>query len=309
MRVYCKALFDEPSTGKGFFAHRLAEPLAGLGVCFVGANDKHDINLAISPNNGPTKHSKYILRLDGVYWDKHLDPRNKHIAANYAKADGVVYQSEFCKKGAEVQLGKFGVKCTGAIAVINNGADSEFYTNIPAAKKEFKYQVIASARWRRNKRLMEIATTIIKLGDEYGLWVAGKPDYKIKHPRIKYLGRLDQKPLASYYKGADIMLHLAPYDPCPNSVIECIAAGTPVVCTNSGGTPELVGDDNGIISKADTPFDFTLVDQTKARPIKYERVIKDVKKLIARGAKPKFGAVAIGRVAEQYYQFFMKVLA
>ena len=44
-------------------------------------------------------------------------------------------------------------------------------------------------------------------------------------------------------------------DPCPNSVVEAIACGLPVVCSNTGGTPEIIKATNGgIIVNSDKNY-------------------------------------------------------
>ena len=48
------------------------------------------------------------------------------------------------------------------------------------------------------------------------------------------------------YRAADIYLAVQHQDPCPNAVLEALASGLPVIYSDTGGTPELVGDAAGV---------------------------------------------------------------
>lgn len=50
----------------------------------------------------------------------------------------------------------------------------------------------------------------------------------------------DPNNLAKFYQAADVCLHAAHADNFPNTVLECLACGTPVVATAIGGIPEQV---------------------------------------------------------------------
>lgn len=54
----------------------------------------------------------------------------------------------------------------------------------------------------------------------------------------------DPKLVARYYQAANIYVHAAKADTFPNTILEALACGTPVVATNIGGIPEQI--DNGI---------------------------------------------------------------
>jgi len=56
------------------------------------------------------------------------------------------------------------------------------------------------------------------------------------------LGEYCPDDLPRLASNADVALHLKYKDPCPNAVIERMALGLPHVFSNSGGTPELIGD-------------------------------------------------------------------
>jgi glycosyltransferase involved in cell wall biosynthesis len=70
---------------------------------------------------------------------------------------------------------------------------------------------------------------------------------------VRFLGRLDREALAAERRGAAVLL--APSridDPCPMTVVEALADGVPVLASDRGGLPELVGSD-GVLPARDVP--------------------------------------------------------
>lgn len=59
---------------------------------------------------------------------------------------------------------------------------------------------------------------------------------------VTFTGRVDNAAMASLYRDADVMLNPSLVDNMPNSVLESLACGVPVVSTNVGGVPYLVED-------------------------------------------------------------------
>jgi len=57
---------------------------------------------------------------------------------------------------------------------------------------------------------------------------------------VRFLGRLDRGEMATLYRSADATLNPARVDNMPNSVLESLASGVPVVSTNVGGVPYIV---------------------------------------------------------------------
>lgn len=58
-----------------------------------------------------------------------------------------------------------------------------------------------------------------------------------------------QQELAEYYSAADVFLNLTYQDTYPTTNLEAIACGTPVLTYNTGGSPESISKDTGIIIK------------------------------------------------------------
>ncbi len=67
------------------------------------------------------------------------------------------------------------------------------------------------------------------------------PPERIGEALIEFVPHVDDAArLASYYRAADAYAHAARADTFPNTVLEALAAGTPVVATAVGGIPEQV---------------------------------------------------------------------
>lgn len=59
---------------------------------------------------------------------------------------------------------------------------------------------------------------------------------------VVFTGRLDADQIADLYHQADLLLNASNVDNSPNSLIEALASGVPVVSSNVGGIPDLVDD-------------------------------------------------------------------
>ena len=61
-------------------------------------------------------------------------------------------------------------------------------------------------------------------------------------PAVQFAGKLDRDAMAALYRSADLMLNPSLADNMPNSVLESLACGVPVVSTHVGGVPYMVQD-------------------------------------------------------------------
>jgi glycosyltransferase involved in cell wall biosynthesis len=57
---------------------------------------------------------------------------------------------------------------------------------------------------------------------------------------VTFVGRLDAEQIVAFYQSADVMLNPTTVDNMPNSVLEALASGVPVITTNVGGIPYIV---------------------------------------------------------------------
>tara|TARA_R110000823_G_scaffold210224_15_gene340611 strand:+ start:890 stop:1972 length:1083 start_codon:yes stop_codon:yes gene_type:complete len=71
---------------------------------------------------------------------------------------------------------------------------------------------------------------------------------------VTFLGRLDRPAIVALYHAADAMLNPSRVDNMPNSVLEALACGVPVVSTNVGGVPYIVREgETALLVEMDQP--------------------------------------------------------
>lgn len=266
----------DASNGPSIFGERLKKELQsqGLEYCPDSQNLIHIINGSIK------KGFNNILRLDGLYLDSgntlgNTDQLNSEILFSYRAAEKVVFQSEFSKLCYENLMGVHKDSC-----IIRNGVPESFYSNSTQTKikkpKRFKKIAIASAEWRRHKRIEEVIECFKspKLKD-FGLIILG--GYKnIDLPNVISLPKIPIELLPSYYKISDCMIHLSWLDWCPNTVVEGLASGLPVLCSSNGGTKELV-QDSGIVLDIEEKYQIgTQVDLYNPPKVDIELIVKNI---------------------------------
>ena len=69
---------------------------------------------------------------------------------------------------------------------------------------------------------------------------------------IHYLGELDLGAVRSCLRQADVFFLPSLWENCPYSVLEAMAAGKAIVCSDQGGMPELISDgENGLLARSE----------------------------------------------------------
>ena len=90
--------------------------------------------------------------------------------------------------------------------------------------------------------------------DDTCFLIAGKTSTRFNHPRIFYLGDVEQSILYRIYKASTHFIHLAWLDHCPNVVVDARACGCKIICSSSGGTREIAGPDAIVIEEDEWDF-------------------------------------------------------
>jgi glycosyltransferase involved in cell wall biosynthesis len=182
--------------------------------------------------------------------DERLEPnesrfrRKKHefIGRLNTLVDVTVFQSHFAKENMSPILA-----CPRS-RVIHNGVDpTVFSADGPAPPLEGRPRVL-HVSWSvgESKRLDRIAGLLDALPREARVYLVGRQGETrlpvLGDPRVQQLGVKGREEVASLMRGSDLLFFPSEFDPCPNTVIEAMACGLPVLYHPSGGTVELVGD-------------------------------------------------------------------
>ena len=303
MKIFFDNVNFNSRSGPNSFANRLASELHRLGHEITGP-DNCDIHLSfIEQVCKKSEKSTMIQRLDGI-WFKPEDYHEKNIGLKrtYDTADAVVWQTEFDK----TMITKHWGEKKGSI--IGNGMSLDRVSvsneNLKKIRDHFSTVFCCSANWHRQKRLQENILLFKKLQSTYSnscLLVCGSnPDFVVSDPSILYLGNLPHETLMQVYSISDWMIHLAWLDHFPNTVVESIVHGTPVIHTNSGGTKEVVRG-SGIQVKEIHEYQYELCDYEKPPELSLDL-------FILREVKTDSSHLCISKVAKNYINFFHETL-
>lgn len=266
-------------SGPNTFAGRLARTLIEQGheVCF---DANADVSLVFIEPSGKPLSKIIVQRIDGI-WFKPDDfyTKNHKIKGLYDTASAVVFQSHFDRMMIEHWWQGRDKKND---VVIRNGIELNPVKEITIpelAKIRATYDkvFVCSANWHPQKRLranIQLFDHVRKtLYPNSCLFVMGaNPDVMTTDPHVFFTGSQPPEVYMQVFAVADWMFHLAWADHCPNVVVEALSQGTPVVCSQVGGTRELI--DNGsyglVLSEQD--YNFELFDYDKPPQIDVTQV-------------------------------------
>jgi len=249
--------------GPAIFRSRLITSLNKFEDIEVTNNFEDDFDIEIAFISRVYKHDKpYILRLGNCYYFKGYKPwNNKPIKKAIPNASHVIFQSDFGKKLLyrvlrikELEL------MQSPCDVIYNGVDVDYIESVQPSEEIIPGSFFSCARWDPNKRPRSMIKGFLEAQTGRHLYIAGDVGVegsgknlgkKFQNNKyIHFLGKKTNEETISIMKACDYQMHLSFIDVCPNVVLEGLTAGLNVLCTNLGGTPEIVGE-NGIILNQD----------------------------------------------------------
>lgn len=305
-----KHYFARGKTGKGRFCQRLVKAWREMGINITEyPKAKADVALHIGRMNYHSKARKQVLRVGPACINTNMNWRkiNHEKASSVKKAAAIIYQSKYSKKIYH----KLVCHPDKPETIIYNGADPRDY-GVTAEYDYYKYNFLASTRvWISQKRLKQTIraylesdipnSRLVVCGDSCGL---NKKYKSIKN--VYFHGPADDNYITAYYDICTAMIHLTYIDACPNSVVEAQVAGCPVICTDQGGTKEVLR--YGKILP-DKPFKYSPVNLDKPPKIDRELLIQAMNEATTWKFDKNLAAdLHIDNIARQYIKFFEQVL-
>lgn len=204
-----------------------------------------------------------VLNQNGVFYSGWFAgdwrAKNAEMAMGYHAADHVFFQSTFCREAA----GEFLGPRQGPGEVLFNAIDTNHFSprdDFTSTREPYRFLVTGKIGMHLMYRLdtaIRGLAGVRSSGLDAELEIAGWLDPEAQSTaqalagelgvaeRVVFSGRYTQHEAPDIYRRADAYLMTKHNDPCPNTVLEALACGLPVVYSNTGGVPELV-DDCGI---------------------------------------------------------------
>jgi glycosyltransferase involved in cell wall biosynthesis len=181
--------------------------------------------------------------------------RNARMARTYHQADYVFYQSAFCRKSADRFLGER----PGPGEILYNAIDTRVFSpGTDASESPRRFRLLVTGKiddhlfYRLDSTMRGVAEARRQGLDcelQIAGWIAAAPlagARALAHDLglsgvVAFSGPYTQEEAPAIYRQADAYVMTKHNDPCPNTVLEALACGVPVLYSDSGGVAELVG--------------------------------------------------------------------
>ena len=122
---------------------------------------------------------------------------------------------------------------------------------------------------------------------------------KVSHPReAEYITQLIR-----YYQAADIYVHGAKADTFPNTVLEAIACGTPVVASAVGGIPEQI--EEGVTGFLVPPNNATAMAEAIQKLLNNDALRHQMSQAAATSAQQNFN---LERMVDDYLKLYLNLI-
>ncbi len=273
--------------------------------------------------------TRLVQRLDGLNWVQRVrwSGVRYHLRAEYGNAllallrlrlaDRVIYQSEFVRGWWEKWYGP----ARAASQVILNGVDLKLYSpgaqgTTPSNPDRYRMLVIeGSLAGGLNTGLFHAVQLAERLNSRHPMEiiVAGEVDRRTRtriigqsQIPVEFLGVIERSRIPELARSAQLLFSAEVNPPCPNSVIEALACGLPVVGFDTGSLTELVVGDAGRVTpyggspwKLDNPDIATLADASA-------EILKDPDRFRRAARARAESAFGLDKMVDEYLRVLLK---
>ena len=162
-----------------------------------------------------------------------------------SRTDGVIFESAFAKHTFEKNVGAI----TCASRVIHNGLYDDEFTVLNSDAAEYDFVFIGEIRALKGIRTLLDAIEMEARDSDFSVLIVGDGDQEsYVNSRIAECGLQDRvtvspaiHPATRALEKARCMLMPSLGESLPYIVLECLAAGVPILATGVGGIPEIFG--------------------------------------------------------------------
>ncbi len=272
---------------------------------------------------------RVVQRLDGINWVQRIrwtSPRY-HLRAEYGNAilslirsrfaDRVIYQSQFIRSWWEHWHGI----AKAPANVIINGVDLNFYSPDGAQERptdRFRMLLLeGSLAGGLNAGLFHGIAVAEKLAEKFPMEVvvAGHVDdatqkrinsaLSVANLSVKFLGTIPREQIPRLARSSHLMYCAEVNPPCPNSVIEALACGLPVIGFDSGSLKELVtGDAGRIVPYGGNPWKLETPD-ISALAVSAEEVLTKQNQFRAAARTRAESAFGLDQMVDAYLKILL----
>jgi putative colanic acid biosynthesis glycosyltransferase len=177
---------------------------------------------------------------------------NKKRIFGQAENIQIVTPSIWLKKLVELSFLKQPVRCIHNGIDLNKFSPSKNNTQLKIKLGLTTEKVVlgVASIWDKRKGLEDFLELASLLTEEYKIVLVGLNKNQIKNLPSNVLGinRTESvTELASYYSLASVFVNPTYQDNFPTTNIEALACGTPVITYNTGGSPEAVDEETGVV--------------------------------------------------------------
>ncbi|MFN6933734.1 MAG: glycosyltransferase family 4 protein [Tsuneonella sp.] len=182
-------------------------------------------------------------------------------ARTFARSDGMIFLTETARAAITPTMSRL----PREVAVIAHGVDHERFRPPALLRKieaglgrETTARIVYPSRFEPYKHQVEVIAALDRLREAFPLLQLdlcgpANPDYFARFQQeltdfpdladsVRYLGEIPNADLPALYADADLMVFASSCENLPNILIEALACGIPIVCSNRSPMPEVAQD-------------------------------------------------------------------